>query len=183
MRAPLCFAVLCVVLLAGSCKSRKLQEQLTVLEQERASLTQRLDQHKNGLREATLRVDTLNSELTTYNTDIHSFVAAHRIAAECIRASRSTWGDNSTFSHDASATTRLGSALCSVALLNAQFAQEVTRVADKLGEADAHVRQLKDQIAAAERELAAERAEVAKSEAAVGDIAVEIADVQRQMDR
>jgi predicted nucleic acid-binding Zn-ribbon protein len=68
-------------------------------------------------------------------------------------------------------------------VLNAQFAQEVTRVADKLGEADAHVRQLKEQIAAAERELTAERAEVAKSESAVGDIAVEIADVQRQMER
>jgi predicted nucleic acid-binding Zn-ribbon protein len=183
MRAPHRFVALCVILLAFGCERRKLQERLTVLEQERASLTQRLDQHKNSLRDATLRVDTLNSELTTYNTDIHSFVAAHRIAAECIRASRSTWGDNSTFSHDVSATTRLGSALCSVGLLNAQFAQEVTRVAEKLGEADAHVRQLKEQIAAGERELAAERAEVAKSEAVVGDIAAEIVDVQRQLDR
>jgi len=183
MRAPLRFGALFIVLIAGGCKSRRLQEQLTVLEQERTSLTQRLDQHKNSLRDATVRVDTLNSELTTYNTDIHSFVEAHRIAAECIRASRSTWGDNSTFSHDVAPTTRLGSALCRLGLLNAQFAQEVTRVAGKLSEADAHVRQLKEQIAAGERELAAERAEVAKSEAAVGDIAVEIADVQRQMER
>lgn len=182
MRAPIRFAVLCILLLACSCKSKRLQEQLTVLEQERASLTQRLEQHRNTLRDAGQRLDTLNSELTTYNTDIRSYVTAHRIAAECIRATRSTWGDNSTFSHEVSAMTRLGSALCSVGLLNAQFAQEVTRVADKLGEADAHVRQLKEQIATGERELAAERAEVAKSESAVGDIAVEISDVQRQME-
>jgi chromosome segregation ATPase len=183
MRRPLRFVALCVILLAFGCERRKLQERLTVLEQKHTSLTQRLDQHKNTLRDATQRLDALNSELTTHNTDIRSFVAAHRIAAECIRASRSTWGDNNTFSYDVSATTRLGSALCSVALLNAQFAQEVTRVADKLGEADARVRQLKEQIAAGEKELAVERAEVAKSEAAVGDIAAEIVDVQRQMER
>jgi len=183
MRTPVRFVVLCAIFFACNGERHRLEKQLTVLEQERASLSQRLDQRKNALRDATQQLDALNSTLTTYNTDIRSFIAAHRIAAECIRASRSTWGDNNTFSHDVSMTTRLGSALCSVGLLNAQFAQEVTRVADKLAEADAHVRQLKEQIAAGEMEIAAARAEVAKSEAAVGDIAVEIADVQWQMER
>jgi chromosome segregation ATPase len=183
MRTSVRFVAFCAVLLACNGERHRLREQLAVLEQERASLSQRLDQHRNTLRDATRQLDALSSTLTTYNTDMRAFIAAHRIAAECIRASRSTWGENSTFSHDVSATTRLGSALCSVALLNSQFAQEVARVADKLGEADAHVRQLKEQIAAGERELAAERAAVAKSEAAVGDIAAEIVDVQRQMER
>jgi predicted nucleic acid-binding Zn-ribbon protein len=183
MRAHARFLALCAVLLACSGEKRRLQEQLNVLEQERASLSQRLDQRKNMMRDTTQRLEALNAELTAYNTDVHSFIAAHRIAAECIRASRSTWGENNAFSHDVSATTRFGTALCSVALLNAQFAHEVEGVANRLGEADAHVRNLKEQAAAAERELAADRTEVEKSEAAVREIAAEIADVQRQMER
>ena len=182
MRVPARLVAICIVFLACNGEKRRLQQQLTVLEQERASLSQRLDQHRNTLRDTTQQLEALNSDLTSYNTDVHSFIAAHRIAAECIRASRSTWGENNTFSHEMSATTRIGTALCSVGLLNAQFAQEVAHVTDKLDEADAHARKLKEQIAAAERTLTADRAEVEKTETAAREVAAEIADVQRQMD-
>jgi septal ring factor EnvC (AmiA/AmiB activator) len=183
MRAPVRFVALCVVLLACNGEKRRLQEKLTVLEQKRASLAQALDQRKNTVRDTTHRLEALSSELTTYNTEILSFVAAHRIAAECIRASRSTWDRNNSFSHDVSTATRFGTVLCNVALLNAQFSQEVGRVADKLGEADEHVRSLKAQIAEAEGALTVDRAAVEKSQAAVDDAAAEIVDVQRQLDR
>jgi predicted nucleic acid-binding Zn-ribbon protein len=183
MRGPARFIALCVVLLACNSETRRLQEQLTVLDQKRVSLSQRLEQRRSTMRDTTHRLEALHSDLTTYNTETLSFIAAHRISAECIRASRSTWGENNAFSHDVSTATRFGTVLCSVALLNAQFAQEVARVAERLGEADAHVRDLKQQIAAAESALTTDRAEVEKSEAAVGEIAAEIADVQRQMER
>ena len=183
MRAHARLVALCVVLLSCNGEKHKLQEQLTVLEQERTSLSQRLDQRKSTMHDTTHRLEGLNSELTTYNTEVLSFIAAHRIAAECIRASRSTWDRNNAFSHDVSTATRFGTVLCSVALLNAQFSQEVGRVADKLGEADEHVRTLKEQIAEAERALVADRAEVEKSQEAVGEVAAEIVDVQRQLDR
>jgi len=178
-----CIAAAVFLLVCASCERPRLQQQLDLLEQERTSLAQRVEQRRNSLRDSTERLAALNSELTAYNTDIYSYISAHRIAAECIRASRSTWGENNTFSHEVSATTRFGTVLCSVALLNAKFSQEVARVADKLGEADAHARMLKDQIATAERAVAADRGEMEKSETAVGEIAAEIADVQRQLEK
>src|SRR5947207_7478291 len=114
--------------------------------------------------ETTPQLSPLNHALNANDTNIHSYITAHRIAAACIHASRSTWGENNAFSHDVSTATRLGTALCSVALLNAQFAAEVTRVADQLNEADSHVRNSKEQIAATERELASDRAELERSE-------------------
>jgi predicted nucleic acid-binding Zn-ribbon protein len=176
------FIALCVVLVACNSEKKRLQAQLTVLDQEQASLSQRLEQRRSAMRDTTQRLEALHSELTTYNTETLSYIAAHRISAACIRASRSTWGENNAFSHEVSTATRFGTALCSVALLNAQFAQEVAGVAESLGRADAHVRELKQQIGEAERTLAADRTEVEKSEAAVNEIAAEIVDVQRQME-
>lgn len=175
--------VLSLALLACACGRRRLQDQLTALDGKRASLVQVADERRNALRDATQNLDTRNSELSRYNDNVRSFILAHRIAAACIHASRSTWGENNAFSHDVSTATRFGTALCSVALLNAQFAQEVTRVADQLSEADAHVRQLKEQIAAAENEVASGRDQLERSEASLREIGAEIADVQQQMER
>ena len=184
MRAHARCVTFAILLLAcAGCERRRLEKQADVLEQERTSLAQRAEQRRNSLRDSTDRLAALNSELTAYNTAMSSYISAHRIAAECIRASRSTWGENNAFSHEVSATTRFGTVLCSVALLNTKFSEEVSRVADKLGEADAHVRTLKDQIAVAERAVSSDRGEVERSETAVKEVAAEIADVQRQMEK
>jgi len=182
MRARTAAVILSIGLLACNREEQRLQKKLMVLEGERASLSQRADERRNTLRDTTQHLEALNNELTTYDTNVHSYITAHRIAAACIHASRSTWGENNAFSHDVSTATRLGAALCSVALLNAQFAAEVTRVADQLNEADAHVRNSKEQIAATERQLASDRAELERSEASVREIGAEIANVQQQLE-
>jgi hypothetical protein len=135
------------------------------------------------MRYAAELIDALNAELTAYNTSVHAFIDGHRIAAACIRASRSTWGENNAFSHDVSTGTRVGTALCGVALLNPVFARDVALVADKLGEADAHVRDLQAQITAAQRAIDADRAQVRDSESSVDQLAAEIEDVHRQLER
>src|ERR1700756_3214301 len=129
------FIALCVILLACGREQHRLEEQREVLEQKRVSLSQRLEQHRKSLCDATQRIESLNASLTAYNTHVRSFIEAHRIAAECIRASRSTWGESNAFSHDVSPTARFGTALCSVGLLSTQFAQQVAHVAEKLAEA------------------------------------------------
>jgi chromosome segregation ATPase len=173
--------ILSIALVACDGEQRRLQEKRDLLEQERDSLTQRVEERQTVVRETSDKVDSLNHDLATYNANMQSFITGHRVAASCIRTSRSTWGENNAFSHDVAMTTRLGAALCSVALLNKQFADEVTHVADQLGEADAHLRTLKEQIAVAQKELATNRAELEKSEAAVRELGAEIADVRQQM--
>ena len=174
--------VLSMALLACNGEQRRLQAKASLLEREQASITGRVDEQRNTVRETNERLDAANRELTTYNTNVQSFIAAHHLAASCIRTGRSTWGENNAFAHDVSAATRLGAALCSVALLNAQFAAEVARVADQLSEADVRVRKLKEQIAATERELASDRSELEKRQASAREIGEEIADVRQQMD-
>jgi predicted nucleic acid-binding Zn-ribbon protein len=183
MRIHAPFIVFCALLLACNGEKRRLQERFSALERQHATLSQRLEGRRSTLSDEVQRIDTLKADLTAYNTSVHTFIAGHRIAAECIRASRSTWGETNAFSHDVSTATRFGTALCAVALLNAEFAQEVARVADRLGEADAHARDLQSQIAAAERAIEAGRAGVQQGEAAVDQLAAEIADVQRQLER
>src|SRR5689334_20676666 len=170
-----------IALVACNGEQRRLQQKSELLEQERMSLSQRIDKRQAAVRETSDKLDALNRELTMSTSNAQSLIAAHRIAVSCIRAARSTWGENNTFSRDVPTTARFGTALCSVGLLNAQFAAEVGRVADQLNEADAHVRTLKEQIAAAERQLTADRSELEKSEAAVREIGAEIAEVRQQM--
>jgi len=174
---------LCLLLVACNGEKRRLQQRLAELEQQHATLSQRLKVRRNTIRDSAQRIDTLNAELTAYNTSVHTFIDGHRVAAECIRASRSTWGDNNAFSHDVSTATRFGTALCAVALLNREFAQEVAHVADKLGEADAHVHDLQAQIATAERAIDTDRADVERGEAEVDRVAADIAAVQQQLER
>lgn len=185
MNRPLTLIVAAALaILSCSREKERLQGQLGVLEQERAALIQRIDQRKSAVQESSRRIEALKSELTAYADGLESFMAGHRIAIECIRASRSTWGDsNPAFSHAVAPTTRMGAALCSVALLNQRFAAEVAEVTDRIAEGEKRKRELKEQIAAAERALDADRAEVQKSENAVDAIALEIADVQQQMQR
>lgn len=177
------FLIFFVMALACNGEKRRLQEQLAVLQQRQTTLSQRLTNRKTTMREAQHQFDTLNADLTAYDTDVHKFISNHRIAAECIRASRSTWGENNAFSNEVSTLTTVGAALCGVALLDHGFAQEVAHVTDKLGDADTRVKALKEQIAAAQRTVDADRSEVQKNEAAIDRIAAEIADVQVRLER
>lgn len=182
MRVHLRYLALCFLVLACNGEKQRLQQRLTTLEEQKAMLSQRVEVRRATIRDAMQRMDMLNAELTAYTTSMHAFLDGHRIAAECIRASRSTWGDNNAFSHEVSSTTRIGTALCAVALLNRDFAHDVAQVADKLGEADAHVRDLQAQIAAAQRAIDTDRAEVERGQAEVDRVAADIIGVQQQLE-
>lgn len=174
---------ICVVFLACNRERRQLEERLGILEQQRMTLDRTVTDRRARADDAARRIATLKADLAAYNTDVHDFIAGHRVTAECIRASRSTWGESNSFSNDVSRLTKFSAALCSVALLSDDFAAEVARVTAKLNEADAHVKGLKDQIAAAERVLDAERAAVRDKEAELDRITAEVAVVRRRLER
>lgn len=149
-----------------------------MLEQRHATLTQRLQSRRDELQDAESRFDALNRDRTAYNTEVHTFIDAHKIAAACIRASRTSWGDDNSFANEVSAAQRFGAALCAIALLDAGFAREVGHVADKLSEADTRVKELDEQIAALRRRIEADQQKVDDDQAAVEQLEAEIADVQ-----
>lgn len=174
-----CWPVVCCLLaLACNTEERRLTERLRVLEQRHATLTQRLQSRRDELQDAESRSDALNRDRTAYNTEVHAFIDAHKIAAACIRASRTSWGDNNSFANEVSAAQRFGAALCGIALLDGDFAREVGHVADKLGEADARVKELDEQIAALRRRIEAGQKKVDADQAAVEQLEAEIADVK-----
>ena len=181
MRIRAAFIACCVLFLVCNCEKRRRQERLTFLQQQHGTIAQRINERRERMRDAEHRLDTLNADLAAYNTDVHNYLFSHRVTAECIRASRSTWADNNVFSRDVSQLTKFGAAICTVALLNAEFAQEVTQVTGKLAEADAHVKSLQREIAAARRAVDAERSEVERNEAELDPIAAEISDLQRKL--
>lgn len=181
MRPNAGLAALFLLALACNSEKRRLAEHLTQLEERRNTVLQRLTAKRNAMRDSQQRLDTLNADLTAHNTGVHTFLSNHRVAAECIRASRSTWGESNAFSNDVSRLTKFGAALCTVALLDNTFSREVTHVADKLAEADARVKELQQQVADAQRAVEADRHEVQREEMTLDEIAASMADVQRKL--
>jgi len=135
------------------------------------------------MREAQQRVDSLNGNLATHDTEVHQFLENHRLAAECIRVGRSAWGEGSSLSRQGSGLTKAGAAICTVGLLSSTFAQEVANVAEMLRDADVRVQNLNAEIAVAQRAVDAKRAELEGNESAIDRIEVEIADIRRQLER
>ncbi len=183
VRRTACIVALAALVVGCDSETKRSQARLAALERQRTDLAERLTVRQNAMREAQQRLDSLNGGLATYNTEVHRFIENHRMAAECIRAARSTWGDGNAFSGEVSNLTRAGAAICAVALLNSSFAREVASVTDKLHEADVHVQNVKAEITAAQRALDAKRSELEGNEAAIDRIDVEIADVRRQLER
>jgi len=171
----------CMVVAACNGEKHRLEEQLAVLQRRHTAATQKITEHTNAMRQSEHQLDALNAELTAYNTDLHNVLANHRIAAECIRASRSTWSENNTLSNDASTLTKVGTALCGVGLLSSEFSREVAFVTNKLNEAETHAKSLKEQIIAAQRAVESERSEVQRNETELDQVAAEIAEVQRRL--
>jgi predicted nucleic acid-binding Zn-ribbon protein len=174
-------AVCCLLVLACNAEERRLTERLRVVELQHATLSQRLQSRRNALDDAESRLDALNRDLTGHNTEVHAFIDAHKVAAACIRASRTSWGDDNSFASEVSAAQRFGAALCGIALLDADFAREVAHVADKLGEADRRVKELNEQIAALRRTIEADRRKVDEDHAAVEQLEAEAADVKYRL--
>ena len=173
----------CLVLLACNRERRQIEGRLAVLDEQRLMLERTVNERRNRAAEATRRADGLKADLAAYNTDLHDFLARHRITAECIRASRSTWGEGNSSSNDGSRRTKVSAALCAVALISNEFAAEVARVTEKLNEADVHVKDLKDQITAGERILETERAAVRAKESELDAITAEITVLRRRLER
>jgi flagellar biosynthesis chaperone FliJ len=181
MRMRACLLALILLLSACNGEKRRLQERLTSLGNEQAELSRRLETRRSAVRDTSQQIQTLNSAIAAGNSEMDSFMAAHRIAAGCIRASRSTWDEGNA--HDVPTAATVGAALCSVALFNRTFAAEITAVTRRLDDAAAHTRNLKEQIATLETTLETERSELKKCEAAAEQNAAEIADAQLQLAR
>jgi predicted nucleic acid-binding Zn-ribbon protein len=174
---------LCIVLLACNRERRQIEERVAILDEQRVMLERTVSDRRNRVAEATRRADALKADLAAYNTELHDFLANHRVAAECIRTSRSAWGEGHSFSGDGSRLTKVGAALCSVALISNEFAAEVARVTEKVDEAGAHVKDLEAQINAAERTLETERAAVREKESELDAITAEITVLRRRLER
>jgi septal ring factor EnvC (AmiA/AmiB activator) len=180
-RAACLTSLLVLALAACNGEKRRLMDRLAQLEQQHAAVARKMDQRRNAIAGAERRLATLNADLTAHNTEVHAFLAGHTIALACIRASRSSWGSDSAFEADISATARFGTVLCGVALLNDEFAREVAHVTDRLRQADARVKELKEQMAAARRTIENERAERRRDEDAGDAIAAEMTGIRRQL--
>lgn len=182
MRVACLVAVCAFMAAACNTQERRLTEQLASLEQRHADASRRVADRTNAIAESERKLERLNGDLTAQNTEVHAFLAGHKIAAACIQASRATWGSDDAIANELTAMSRVGSALCSVALLNAEFAREVEYVTGRLREADVRVKHLKEQIAAAKEMLDNERAELRRDQDAADGIAAEMADVKWQLD-
>jgi septal ring factor EnvC (AmiA/AmiB activator) len=174
-------AVSLAALVACNAEKRRLTERLAALEQQHAIVSQRLAQRRGAIDETERRISTLNADLTAHNTEVHAFIGNHKLAAACIKASRTSWGSENAFGDEVSATSRISAALCGVALLNGEFAREVAYVADKLRAADARVKELKEQMAAAQRTIDTERAELRGDQDAADVLAAEMAGIRGQI--
>jgi hypothetical protein len=156
-------------------------ERLAALEQQHVIASERLPARSNVIADAQRRLDTLNTDLTTHNTEVHAFIEHHKVAAACIRASRASWSNENAFSTEVSLPSRVGAALCGVALLNGDFAGEVRFVTEKLSEADARVKDLKAQMDAARRTIDNEGVELQRDQNTADGIAAEIAGIRQQL--
>jgi septal ring factor EnvC (AmiA/AmiB activator) len=182
MRTASLIAACLLALAACNQEKERLTVHLASLEERRAAVARRVTERANAIAETERNLATLTAELTAHNTGVHAFLASHQGAATCIRTSRSTWGGDSPYVNEVSALSRFGTALCSVLLLDGDFAREVEHVTSTLREADARAKALKEQIAAAQRKLETDRAELRRDQDAVEGIAAELADVRWQLD-
>lgn len=171
----------CLLALACNREKRRLTEHLATLEQQHAAAAQRVDSRREALRDSESRLDALTRELTALNTEVQTFLGNHKIAAACIRTSRSSWGESSAFANELSTESRFGTALCGVALLNGEFAREVAYVTEKLREADKRIKELNEQLAAMRRTVEGDRANLQQEQSAADQLEVEMSDVRHRL--
>jgi chromosome segregation ATPase len=173
---------LCVVALSAcNAEKRRLTEHLSALEQQHAAASRRLLRQKHALTEAEDRLRAVKVELAVHNTEAQTYIQQHKIAAGCIHAARIQFGDNNAFSGEVTRCTRIGAVLCSLALLNKIFSRQVQQVAEKIGQADARAKQLRQQLVVLETATAAQRAELDAEREAAEDLAAQMNDVRNQL--
>lgn len=172
---------LCVLLFACNGEKKRLAARIAALDAQHSALVQRQDDRRNALRDSEQRLASLESEVTGQNTEVQAFMAGHKIAAACIQASRRSWSSDNAYSNDVSAYSRLGNALCGVALLNSEFAREVDSVVDRLREADGRVKDLQRQMAALRSTIDAQRSQLQSDENEIDRVASAIVELRQQL--
>jgi DNA repair exonuclease SbcCD ATPase subunit len=182
MRQRVWIVTLLVVGLAA-CKTekRQLMERVPALEQQYQDASRRLTARRNALTASEDRIRSLRVDLALHNTESQNYLQQHQIAAACIKVSRMSWGGDGETSGEVPEGAKVGGALCNVALLNNMFAQEVASVTHHLAESERQARDLKEQIAAEERALAAQRSEIKVDEDAVDRASADLASVQQRL--
>ncbi len=169
-------AVWCLAALACNDEQRQLSARLYQLETRRTTLTQRLETRRRAANDAESRLDTLTHELTAHNTDMHAFLADHRVAAACIRTARTSWGEG-----DPSGGQRVGTVLCSLALLRRDFAREVDLVTATVAKGDARSKELNERIASIRQTVGSYRKQIGLDQGVLEGLESEMADVRSRL--
>lgn len=181
MRRSVLVATFVVITLAAcNTEKRHLLARIAELERQQTAQNQRTERRRNTVLDLERRLDTINGELTQYNSDVHAYVFRHRTAAACIRATNITLGGDDDSGPIAGAA-GWGTLLCTVALLDRRFAQEVTETATRLEEAGRRRRELKDKITGVQRTIDIEQSRLRDDESELDRVASEIAEVRYQL--
>jgi peptidoglycan hydrolase CwlO-like protein len=183
LRGTLILPLIAAAMLLTACNAeeKRIQGEIKQLQRQSAILGRRIDYRKGAVRTSENRLGTMNTELTALNSDVHALIFQHRMAVTCLRAASITFGDDNQYSQQIAGAAGWGTILCTIALLDPKFAQEVTTVANRLTAADLRAKDLKQQIAEVRKDLDAETARVRDDEAARDQLTSEIADLQYQL--
>jgi chromosome segregation ATPase len=175
-------AAFCVVAFSScNAEKRRLTEHLGALEEQHAAVSRRLLRKKQAMTEAEDRLRAVKVDLAVHNTEAQTYIQQHQIAAGCIRAARIQFDEDNAFSGEVTRCTRIGAALCSLALLNKTFSREVQQVAKRVGQADERAKQLQQQLVMLEAATAAQRAELDAERDAADDLAAQMNEVRNQL--
>lgn len=173
-------ALCCCIALAG-CEKRRLLARIGELEANEAAVRARMTERREALLRAEEERDEASADLAQHNTEMHAYLLQHKLAAACLRAASMSVADDTEYSSQLAGMARWGAAFCGVAMLSQQFANEVTEVATKLGEADRRARELKQRIARIERSIDAERTRIRDDERDMDAIASELATLRHRL--
>lgn len=181
VRRVLCIAALVIAATGCNAERQRLIERQAELDRQRAVIERRIGLHREALRETRQRLDELRARLAEHDGNAQAYIVQHQTAAACIRAAAITLGDDNQYRAQVGAMARIGTVLCTVALLNQQFASEVAQVASSITQADKVARELKADIASMETTLAANQSRIHEEEQQRDRIDTDLDDVRQRI--
>ena len=181
MRRTFVWALALITIAACNGEKRRLLVRRTELEQQRSAIEKRIETYRQAMRDAQLRLDTLNTTLVEHNGTTRAYIVQNQTAAACIRAAAITLGDDSEYRAQVGAIAQLGTMLCTVALLNQRFAAHVAEVAGVITQAEKRAHDLKGEIKEIRLTMDADQERVRRAQAELEQIENDLDDVRGQL--
>lgn len=171
------------LLTVGACNAekRRLVARRAELERQQSAIEQRVDTYREVIRDAQQRLDTLNATLAEHNGTTRAYIVQNQTAAACIRAAAITFGNDSESREQVGAIAGLGTALCTVALLNQRFAAHVADVANAITQADQRARDMKSEIDEVRRTIGTDEERLRRAQEELAHIEHDLDDVRGQL--